>query len=68
MCWGRLIPLPIIFEDREMNDSLKEVAAFLGMIGVPSIFIMTSWCIKSCVGFFKQLKILQEQTVFLPMN
>lgn len=43
-----------------MGTSMKEVAAWLGMIGVPSIFAMTVACVKACVSFFKQLKILQE--------
>lgn len=41
-------------------ETFKTIAAYLGMIGVPSIFVMTSWCVKSCISFFKQLKILQE--------
>ena len=41
-------------------DTFSEICKYLTMIGVPSIFIMTSWCIKACSNFFKQLKILQE--------
>lgn len=43
-----------------MGETLKTISSYFGMIGVPSIFIMTSWCIKACISFFKQLKILQE--------
>lgn len=39
---------------------MKEVVNWLQILGLPTIFVMTSWCVKACVGFFKQLKILQE--------
>ena len=39
---------------------LKEVSHWLGILGIPSIFAMSSWCIKACCSFFKQLRILQE--------
>lgn len=39
---------------------MKEIASWLGMIGVPSIFAMTVFCVRAIVSFFKQLKILQE--------
>lgn len=42
-----------------MGSSMKEIASWLGMLGVPTIFVMTTWCVKSCVKFFKQLAILQ---------
>lgn len=43
-----------------MIDSIREVSSWLGILGIPSIFVMTSWCINSCVKFFRELKILQE--------
>ena len=43
-----------------MGNSIKEFAAWLGIIGVPTIGTLTVWCIKACLSFFKQLKILQE--------
>lgn len=43
-----------------MADSMRELSYWLGIIGIPSVFAMTSWCVKACLGFFKQLKILQE--------
>lgn len=43
-----------------MGNSMKEVASWLGMLGVPSIFAMTLYCIKAIRNFFNQLKILQE--------
>lgn len=43
-----------------MLNNMKEIAAWLGLVGVPSIFAMTMWCAKNCISFFKQLKILQE--------
>lgn len=39
---------------------LREIVSILGILGIPSIFAMTVWCIRSCSNFFKQLKVLQE--------
>lgn len=30
----------------------------MGMLGIPSIFAMTGWCIKVCRKYTKQMKIL----------
>ena len=35
-----------------------EFIALLEKIGVPSIFVMTLWCIKCCIRYTKQLKVL----------
>ena len=43
-----------------MIAQIKEIVAWLGAIGVPSIFCMTVWCIKSCRQYTKQLKILAK--------
>lgn len=43
-----------------MGQSMKEIASWLGMIGVPSIFAMTVFCVRAIMSFFKQLRILQE--------
>lgn len=43
-----------------MGNNMREIASWLGMLGVPTIFAMTVWCIKACANFFNQLKILQE--------
>ena len=43
-----------------MSDSVKEFVAWLGVLGIPSIFTMTCWCIKSCIHYTKQLKVLAK--------
>ena len=43
-----------------MSDSVKECVAWLGVLGIPSIFTMTCWCIKSCIHYTKQLKVLAK--------
>ena len=30
-----------------MTGEVKEIIAWLGALGIPSIFAMTAWCIKS---------------------
>ena len=41
-----------------MSDAAKEFVAWLGILGIPSIFTMTVWCIKSCLQYTKQLRVL----------
>lgn len=41
-------------------DIMKEIASWLGFLGVPSIFAMTIYCIKECRAFTEQFKILQN--------
>lgn len=41
-------------------ETVKEFVSWLGIIGIPSIFIMTTWCIKSCIKFAKLLKVLLD--------
>lgn len=36
------------------------IISWMGAIGIPTIFTMTAWCVKRCVGFSKRLKILME--------
>ncbi len=43
-----------------MNETVKEIVAWLSVLGIPSIFTMTVWCIKVCVNYTKQLKILAK--------
>lgn len=43
-----------------MSSEIKELIAWLGALGIPSIFAMTAWCIKSCRHYTKQLKILAK--------
>lgn len=37
---------------------MKEFVTWLGILGIPSIFSMCVWCIRSCLHYTKQLKIL----------
>lgn len=41
-----------------MTEQLKEVITWLGILGIPSIFSMTLWCIRICTHYTKQLKVL----------
>lgn len=43
-----------------MSNGIKDFVSWLGIIGIPSIFTMTLWCIKACTTFFNQLKILSQ--------
>lgn len=43
-----------------MANSIKEIAGWFGLLGVPTIFAMTGFCIKACMTFAKQLKILMS--------
>lgn len=39
---------------------LREIVSLLGILGIPSIFAMTAYCIKECRRFAKQLDILHS--------
>ena len=43
-----------------MAEGIKTFVMWLGIFGIPSIFSMTMWCIKSCNKYTKQLKVLME--------
>ena len=43
-----------------MSSALKEFIVWMGMLGIPSIFAMTAWCIKNCIQYTKQLKVLAK--------
>lgn len=43
-----------------MSASVKEFLSWLGILGIPSIFTMILWCIKCCLQYTKQLKILAK--------
>ena len=43
-----------------MINKITDLVTILGAFGVPSIFAMTVWCIRSCKNYTKQLKILAE--------
>lgn len=43
-----------------MSGTIKEVSSWLAIIGTPSIFALTSWCVAQCVMYTKRLKILMQ--------
>lgn len=43
-----------------MNGLMKELIAWLSVLGIPTIFAMTSWSIKCCLQYTRQLKILAK--------
>lgn len=43
-----------------MSMEVKEFVLWLGILGIPSIFAMTMWCIRACIRFTKQLGVLME--------
>lgn len=43
-----------------MHSVIKEFIAWMGILGIPSIFAMTTWCIKSCIQYTKKLKVLAK--------
>lgn len=43
-----------------MSENLKEFVAWLGILGIPTIFTMMSWCIKECKSFARKMDILQS--------
>ena len=43
-----------------MSSAVKEFVSWLGILGIPSIFTMTVWCIKSCIRYTRQLKVLAK--------
>ena len=43
-----------------MSSAVAEFVSWLGILGIPSIFTMTVWCIKSCIRYTRQLKVLAK--------
>lgn len=43
-----------------MREQVINFVTVLGILGIPSIFAMSMWCIRKCVDFSKNLKILIE--------
>ena len=43
-----------------MSSAVAEFVSWLGILGIPSIFTMTVWCIKSCIQYTRQLKVLAK--------
>ena len=43
-----------------MSSAVAKFVSWLGILGIPSIFTMTIWCIKSCIQYTRQLKVLAK--------
>lgn len=43
-----------------MSSTVVKFVSWLGILGIPSIFTMTVWCIKSCIRYTRQLKVLAK--------
>lgn len=41
-----------------MSENIKELVAWLGILGIPTIFAMASFCMRAVCKFAKQMKIL----------
>lgn len=41
-------------------ESLTSILTYLGILGIPSIFAMTAWCIRKCNQYTRQLIILMQ--------
>lgn len=44
-----------------MNE-VREVSTWLSIIGIPTIFSLTAWCVRACIKFTKKLNILHNAT------
>lgn len=40
-----------------MNE-IKTLSTWLSILGIPTIFALTSWCVRTCLKFMKDLEIL----------
>ena len=43
-----------------MGSAVVKFVSWLGILGIPSIFTMTIWCIKRCIQYTRQLKVLAK--------
>lgn len=43
-----------------MAENIKEIAGWLGLLGVPTIFIMISGIIQAVIGILKKINILMS--------
>ena len=43
-----------------MSKGIMELITWLGALGIPSIFAMTVWCIRCCLQYTRQLKVLAK--------
>jgi len=44
----------------ERFPMLVQIATFLGILGVPTIFALTVWCVKACIKFTKALQFISS--------
>lgn len=43
-----------------MSESLREVMNYMALFGIPSIFAMVCWCIRTCWKYANQIQILMK--------
>lgn len=41
-------------------NNVSNIIGWFTILGVPTIFTMTAWCVKKCISFAKQLSILMK--------
>lgn len=41
-------------------EKILEISKWLDIIGIPTVFGLTSWCVIACIKFFKKLDILSK--------
>lgn len=41
-------------------ENIKEISLWLQVLGMPTIFALSAWCVTKCRGFTKSLKILHS--------
>lgn len=39
-------------------NNIREVSTWLSVLGIPTIFGLTSWCVTSCIKFTRKIEIL----------
>lgn len=42
-----------------MGDTMKFVLSWMGILGIPSVFVMCGWCVRRCVWFTIAMRTLQ---------
>lgn len=41
-------------------DKVREISTWLSILGIPTIFGLTSWCVRACKKFTRKLEILHS--------
>lgn len=41
-----------------MKENIRNILDWMGIIGIPTIFMIAMWCLKECVKFAKMIKVL----------